>query len=160
MAYPELTATGVDSKGKYFKDTLKFDDTNRPIFDDFLSDGINLEHGIHLLYELARTSSMHDKVVLSILDEIAGKRLQYDNKVAIINGIVGTLLDMWSKKGPSNQINNILNKIKITQSELLEEALKNPNVNTRRIEEMDKVIKNLTERDARAAQIAKIEGRS
>ena len=159
MAHPEITVQSIDSKGNLVQEALKFDDKNAPIFDKFLSDGISLEHGIYLLDKLWRTSSMHDSDVLQILDGIAATRLHYDNRVAIANLVVGTVLDMWSKKGPSHRIDSILNKIKTVQSGVIAEALKNKGRDTHRIEEMDKAIEGLTARDARAMQIQQSQGR-
>ena len=159
MAIPDLTVTGIDWEGKVFTDTLKFDGANRPIFDAFLSDGTKIDHGLHLLYELFRTSSLHDVDILSILDRLVSTKLTYANRVAIVNGIVGTVLDMWLKKGHFYQMDSILKKIKTVQADVLAEAAKEKNRNTGRIEEMDRVIKSLTARDAKAAQIQHIEGR-
>jgi hypothetical protein len=159
MALPEITVHAIDSRGNLVQETLKFDGKNAPIFDEFLSNGTSLEHGIYLLDELWRTRSLYDFTVLQILDRITAMRLHYDNKVAIVNLVVGIVLDMWSKKGHFYQMDNILNNIKTIQSEVLAEALKNPNRETHRIEEMNKAIEHLTARDARAAQMQQSQGR-
>lgn len=159
MALPEITVQAIDSKGNLVQEALRFDGKNAPIFDEFLSDGTSLEHGIYLLDKLWRTSSLHDATVLQILDRIVTTKLHYDNKVAIVNLVVGIVLDIWSKKGHFYQMDNILNNIKTVQSEVLVEALKNPNRETHRIDEMNKAIESLTARDARVAQMQQSQGR-
>ena len=160
MALPELTITGIDSQKKAFTDTLKFDNTGQPIFDEFLSDGIKLDHGIHLLYELSRNTSNNDLKILAILDNIAGtKGLPSDTRVAVVNGIVGIVLDMWSTRGHYREMDNIINKIKTVQAGVIVEALKNRGDYTHRIEEMNKKIEYLKNRDIQAAKIQQIQGR-
>lgn len=155
MAHPDITVTEFDSTRRPFTATLKFDELGRPIFDEFLTDGLSLEHGLALLYKLFRVSSLHDFDVLNILDKIAGMRLPYGDRVAIVNSVIGVTLDMWAKKGHFTQMDSIFKKIKTIQADVLAEAQTAPERDTARIREMDTIINQLTERDtARNAQIA------
>ena len=150
---PDLTVKEFDSTRQPFTATLKFDELGKPIFDEFFSDGLSLEHGLALLYRLFHVSSLHDFDVLAILDKIAGMRLPYGDRVAIVNSVIGVTLDMWAEKGHFTQMDSIFNKIKTIQKDVLEEATTAPERDTARIREMDARIKHLTERD-RNAQVA------